>query len=82
MLMVDIYEAKTHLSSLIQKSLDGDEVVIAKAGKPLVELKPYNAPENRVKFGLLKNKIRIADDFDGFYEKMEELFSDYLPELY
>ena len=73
MVLANIYEAKTHLSSLIQKALDGDEVVIAKAGKPLVELKPYNAPENRVKFGLLKNKIKIADDFDGFDEKMEVL---------
>lgn len=80
MLLANIYEAKTHLSSLIQKALDGDEVVIAKAGKPLVELKPYTPPENRVKFGLLKDKIRIADDFDSFDGKMEEMFSDYLPD--
>ena len=60
MLLANIYEAKTHLSLLIQKALDGDEVVIAKAGKPLVELEPYIAPENRVKFGLLKNRIIIS----------------------
>ena len=80
MLLTNIYEAKTHLSSLIQRALDGEEVVIAKAGKPLVELVPYTAEKEQVKFGLLKGQINISADFDNFSDQVADMFSEYLPE--
>ena len=80
MLLANMYEAKTHLSSLIQKALDGEEVVIAKAGKPLVELVPYIAMKEQIKFGLLKGQISIADDFNNFDNQIEDMFSDYAPD--
>ncbi len=80
MLLTNIYEAKTHLSSLIQKAINGEEVVIAKAGKPLVELVPYTAPKEQIKFGLLKGRISIPDHFDDFNDQVADMFSDYIPD--
>jgi prevent-host-death family protein len=65
MRQINIHEAKTHLSRLVDEAADGEEIVIAKAGKPvarLVALEPARQP--RVP-GLLKDKIWIADDFDA-----------------
>jgi prevent-host-death family protein len=61
---VNIHQAKTHLSKLIDTVVAGGEVVIAKAGKPVAKLVPL-APEGRQrKLGTLKGKIRVPDDFD------------------
>lgn len=61
---VNIHEAKTHFSKLIDAVLHGKEIVIAMAGKPVAKLGPIKKkPE--IKFGVLKGKIRIADDFDA-----------------
>ena len=78
MIIANMYEAKTRLSQLVQQALDGEEVVLAKAGKPLVKLVPTD--QNReIKFGLMKGKIRIADDFNESSVELEEMFKDYLP---
>jgi prevent-host-death family protein len=78
MIIANMYEAKTRLSQLVQQALDGEEVVLAKAGKPLVKLVPTD--QNReIKFGLMKGKIRIADDFNESSVELEEIFKDYLP---
>ena len=64
MTQVNINEAKTNLSRLIKKALEGEEIIIANAQKPLVKLvKIDNKDENR-KLGLLKGRITIGDDFD------------------
>lgn len=60
---VNIHHAKTHLSRLVQEVLDGEEVVIAKAGTPLVVLSPYEPVPERAP-GAWKGLIQIADDFD------------------
>jgi len=60
---VNIHEAKTHFSKLVEAALKGEEVVIAKAGKPAVKLVAVQSNKSR-QFGLLKGKIKIADDFD------------------
>jgi prevent-host-death family protein len=78
--VLNIYEAKTHLSELIRKVLNGDEVIIAKAGKPLVRIIPYIDKEDTIKFGLLKGKIQMAEDFDEFSPELEDMFKNYLPE--
>jgi prevent-host-death family protein len=65
MRQINIHEAKTHLSQLIEDVARGDEIVIAKAGKPvarLVGIEVRRAPPRR---GLLKGRVRIADDFDA-----------------
>ncbi|WP_011296090.1 type II toxin-antitoxin system Phd/YefM family antitoxin [Cupriavidus necator] len=62
---VNIHEAKTHLSRLIEEVAAGDEVVIAKAGKPVVRLVPFVTPKPPRRLGGLQGKIRTADDFDA-----------------
>lgn len=61
---VNIYEAKTNLSKLVDRAAAGHEVIIAKAGRPVARLVPLNVPPRRVG-GRLKGKIWIAPDFDA-----------------
>ena len=61
---VNIHQTKTQFSKLVNAVLNGEEIVIAKAGKPAVKLVPFTRAEP-VKFGVLKKKIRIAKDFDA-----------------
>lgn len=63
--IINIHEAKTHLSRLVEEACEGKELVIAKAGKPLVRLTPVTAPRRVRKPGFLKGKIKIAADFDA-----------------
>lgn len=64
MQVVNSYEAKTQLSKLIARALKGERIIIARAGKPLVELTPYRAEQPRTP-GMWKGKVRIARDFDS-----------------
>ncbi len=61
---INIHEAKTHLSRLVEKAAAGEEIVIAKAGKPMARLVPLAAAPKPKKLGLLKGQIWIAPDFD------------------
>lgn len=63
MTKANVHEAKTNLSKLIEQALNGEEVVIAKAGKPLVRLVPVR-DETESCFGMDAGKGWIADDFD------------------
>lgn len=62
---VNIHEAKTHLSRLVDEVSAGEEIVIAKAGKPLARLIPWRANGKRRKFGILAGKFTVPDDFDA-----------------
>jgi prevent-host-death family protein len=62
---VNIHEAKTHLSRLVERVAAGEEIIIARSGRPIARLVPYAAPEQRRTFGRMRGKIHIADDFDG-----------------
>lgn len=75
MTQATIHEAKTQLSKLIRKALDGEEVIIAKAGKPVVKLVPVTSIPKQRKLGGWKGLVWMADDFDA------ELgdFKDYMP---
>ena len=64
-LQVNIHDAKTNLSYLIENVAKGAEVVIAKAGKPMAKLVPMETDIPVRKPGFLKGKIRIAKDFDA-----------------
>ena len=61
---VNIHAAKTHLSKLIDQAIAGEEVVIARAGKPVVKLVPIEAPTPRRVFGQLAGKLNVRDNFD------------------
>lgn len=69
---VNIHEAKTNLSKLIQEVLNGNEVIIAKNKKPIIKLINIQAAEHKRKLGLAKNKIFIADNFDEPLEDFKE----------
>ena len=63
---MNIYEAKTQFSRLVDAAARGEEVVIAKAGKPAARLVPYKPKiVRKIHYGLLKGKIHIAEDFDA-----------------
>ncbi|MHA4868635.1 type II toxin-antitoxin system Phd/YefM family antitoxin [Duganella sp. PWIR1] len=65
MAIVDIQQAKTQFSKLVEATASGEEVIIAKAGKPMVRLIPVSSPRVERKIGGMEGKIWIADDFDG-----------------
>jgi prevent-host-death family protein len=62
---VNIHAAKTHLSSLIENALAGEEVIISKAGKPMVRLEPVKKNAIHRTPGMWKGKVWISDDFDA-----------------
>jgi prevent-host-death family protein len=62
---VNIYDAKTRLSQLVDKAASGEDVVVSRNGKPLVRITQLEAQKRRIKFGVLKGKVRIAADFDA-----------------
>jgi prevent-host-death family protein len=61
---VNLYDAKTQLSALVDDAAAGAEIIIAKNGKPMAKLVPFREAAKR-KPGRLKGKIWIADDFDA-----------------
>lgn len=62
---INIHEAKTHLSRILEDVAQGREVVIAKAGKPMARLSPLQPKQPPIRFGVLAGKMHIADDFDA-----------------
>jgi prevent-host-death family protein len=63
--VVNIHEAKTHLSRLVDDVAAGAEVVIAKSGKPVARLVPLEKRPRRKTLGLLKGKLRVPDTFNA-----------------
>jgi len=76
MSVTNMYQAKTQLSALVDSALSGNDVVIARAGKPLVRLVPYNQSMKARTPGLFKGKIKMSDDFDEESKEIEKLFND------
>ena len=62
---VNIHDAKTQLSKLVDRAAAGEEVVIAKAGKPVARLVPLAATVRVRKLGALKGRLKIPHDFDA-----------------
>jgi prevent-host-death family protein len=63
--IINIYEAKTQLSKLVEQAAAGKDVVIARGGKPIARLTRLDVPKRKLKFGVLKGKVKIAEDFDS-----------------
>ena len=74
MQITNISEAKAQLSSLIEKVLKGQEIIIGKAGKPVARLIRYENNQLPRKPGALKGKIKIEDDFDDLPEDIAAAF--------
>ena len=73
--VANIHEAKTHLSRLIDRAAAGEEIVIARAGKPMVRMIPYQEkqPPKRTP-GIWKGKVRMSRDFDALPESVAAAF--------
>jgi prevent-host-death family protein len=61
---VNIYEAKTRLSQLVDRAASGEDVIISRGGKPVARITQLT-PKRAVKFGVLKGKVKVAKDFDA-----------------
>ena len=74
---VNMHEAKTHLSRLVEEAARGEPFIIAKAGKPVAKVTALDAPTGARKrrLGFLRGKIEVPDDFDQMGSKeIERLF--------
>lgn len=67
---VNIHDAKTHLSRLVEQAATGEPFIIAKAGKPLVKVVPLqsSAPRQVRRLGFMAGEIAVPDDFDRIGE--------------
>ncbi|MBI5278936.1 MAG: type II toxin-antitoxin system Phd/YefM family antitoxin [Burkholderiales bacterium] len=64
MATVNIYDAKTRLSQLVDQAAAGEDVVVSRNGKPLARITRLEGPKRRVRFGLMKGKLVVPADFD------------------
>jgi prevent-host-death family protein len=74
---VNIHDAKTHLSKLVEQAARGESFIIAKAGKPMVKVMALAAPEagHLKRIGFMAGEIQIPDDFDRMGSaEIEQLF--------
>jgi prevent-host-death family protein len=68
MVIVNIHEAKTQLSRLVDRAVKGEAFVIAKAGKPLVKVVALDAPQEPQRLGFLAGEIAVPEDFNRMGE--------------
>lgn len=64
MKVVNMHEAKTHFSKLVDSVIHGHEIIIAMAGRPVAKLGPIQTKPKR-KFGVMKGKVKITKNFDA-----------------
>lgn len=76
----NVHEAKTHLSRLLERAEAGEEIIIARAGRPVAKLVPYQPKRAPRKFGQWKGQIWIAPDFDETPEEIIRLFEEGEPD--
>ena len=62
---INIYEAKTRLSQLVDRAAAGEDIVVSRNGKPLVRITRLETTRRGIRFGVLKGRIRIGRDFDA-----------------
>lgn len=76
MTTVNIFQAKTNLSKLIEQVETGQEkeIIIARNGRPVVRLAPLEPKRNRVRLGLAKGKFEVPDDIDGANAEIARMF--------
>jgi len=69
--VINIHEAKTHLSRIVDEVAGGAEVIIAKAGKPMARLTPITPRVRKKNLGLLKGKVKVPDNFNASVDDAE-----------
>lgn len=73
-MLVNMHEAKTHLSRLVERAAAGEDIVIGRAGQPVARLVPYTERRAPRVPGAMAGRIVIADDFDATPEWLIDLF--------
>jgi len=78
MLQVNIHEAKTQLSMLVEKVAQGESFIIAKAGKPMAKVIPFTQTTKQIKrVGFMSGQIKVPEDFDTMGQnEIEEMFGE------
>ena len=72
---VNIHDAKTNLSRLVDQAAKGEPFIIAKAGKPLVKVVPLDQPTTTKRLGFMSGQFTVPDDFDRMRQaEIEEMF--------
>ena len=66
---VNIHEAKTQLSRLVEQAANGEPFIIAKAGKPMVKVVAIDQPTEKRRIGFMEGQFNIPDDFDTMFEE-------------
>lgn len=74
MQITNIHDAKTHLSQLIERVQQGEEIIIGKAGRPVAKLVPYSQHDEPRRGGQWRGRVRIADDFDDLPDEIAAAF--------
>ena len=64
-MIVNVHEAKTHLSRLLERVAAGEEIIIGKAGRPVARLVPYVEEARPRRPGRWRHRVRVAEDFDA-----------------
>jgi prevent-host-death family protein len=65
MTTINIYEAKTQLSRLVEQAAAGEDIIIARGGKPVARLTRLQPTRRAIRFGVLKGKAKVVADFDA-----------------
>ena len=73
---INIHEAKTRFSQLVERAQAGEEVIIAEAGVPVAKLIRYSESDAPRQPGFWRGKVRIADDFDDLPEAFTAYFEE------
>jgi prevent-host-death family protein len=72
---INIHEAKTHLSRLVEKAAKGEPFIIAKAGKPMVKVVPLDEERPKIRFGALEGMFAVPENIKEFGRaEIEEMF--------
>jgi prevent-host-death family protein len=74
MSVTNIHEAKTQLSRLVERALEGEDVVIARAGQPVVRLVPIRSDDAPRVGGQWRGRVKMAEDFDSLPDEIAEAF--------
>jgi prevent-host-death family protein len=73
---VNIHEAKTHLSRLVDRAAAGEEIIIGRAGKPVARLVALEPPAEKRRLGVWKGQVWVSPDFDEEDRELTRLFEE------
>ncbi|HUP69554.1 MAG TPA: type II toxin-antitoxin system prevent-host-death family antitoxin [Acidimicrobiales bacterium] len=72
--IINTHDAKTQFSKLLTRAANGEEIVIARAGKPMAKLVPFRIQRQARKPGAWRGRVRVADDFDRTPDDLLDAF--------